>query len=88
MSRQVMLNGILYRATEIDGQVIFEEVGGMWGVENRFCFEWMGTGWYLVDFEHSFSRIYASHLVSAVEWLEQNYNISYNNGTGSVSFVG
>lgn len=88
MNREVKLNCVSYRVTEIDGQVIFEEIGGMWGVENRLCFEWIGTGWYLIDFEHSFNRVYVPHLVSAAKWLEQNYSVSYNNGTGTARFVG
>lgn len=87
MHRHVTLNCVSYRVTEIDGQVMFEKTGGVWGVESRFCFEWRGAGWYLIDFEDSFGRIYVPHLVSAAKWLEQNYGVSYNNGVGKVRFL-
>lgn len=88
MNKLVTLNGIMYRVTEIDGQVIFDEVGGIFGVKTMFCFEWTGAGWYLVDFEATYHGVCARHLVSAVEWLEKNYTICYNDGVGATKFVG
>jgi len=88
MTRPVLLNAIQYRVTEMDGQVIFDEVGGIFGAKAQFCFEWTGCGWYLVDFDTTGHGIYASHLVSAINWLNQNYSVCYNDGVGVTKFVG
>ncbi len=78
------MSGIGYRMTEIDGQLIFEEVGGIYGVTNRFTLEWLGTGWYLVDFEHSFGHVRLSHISAAEKWVRENYTTEYKDGTGTV----
>lgn len=83
--RRITLSGIGYRMTEIDGQLIFEEMGGICGVTNRFTLEWKGCGWYLVDFEHSFGRVRLSHLNAAAKWVEENFTIEYHNGVGTVT---
>ena len=70
-----------------DGQVIFSANGGIYGVVTRFAFEFKGTGWYLVDFTSSFGHIYAPHLTAAIEWLDANYRIHYNDGVGVAHYT-
>lgn len=86
--RQINLCGVPYLVTEIDGQVIFEEQSGFAGTFSRFTFEWKGCGWYLVDFEDWCGKIYAAHLVAAVQWIWEHYDVTYHDGIGTVSLCG
>lgn len=57
-TRSISLCAVPYVVTEQDGQVIFEERSGFYGLHSRFGFEWMGCGWYLVDTEDTFGRVF------------------------------
>lgn len=78
------LCGVPYLITEQDGQFIFEEKSGFYGVESRFVLEWKGCGWYLVGYEGTFGTVFVKHIAAALEWVEANCEIRWTNGTGVV----
>ncbi len=84
-SSKIGLCGVPYMVTEQDGQVIFEEQSGFHGCYTRLAFEWKSFGWYMLPFEARFEHIYAPHIVEAVKWLDENFTITWNKGTGTVS---
>ena len=82
-AKPVILSGIEYLVTEADGQVIFRCNDGMSATE--FALEWTGCGWYLVAVQDYWEQVFASHIVRAVEWVENNYAVEWNDGVGTVS---
>lgn len=79
----VVLGGIGYRATEQDGQVIFECHGGVWGTHCRFAMEkpreindTPGI-WYLVELDASSGRVPVSHIIKAHEWCCDKFGKSF-----------
>lgn len=82
MTRHITLCAVPYHVTVQDGQVIFEERSGFWGLHSRFALEWKGCGWYLVGYEDSYDSIYVPHLVAASKWVEDNFHIEWTDGTG------
>lgn len=85
MTIKSSLCAVPYEITDQDGQVIFEERSGFAGTHSRFALEWMGSGWYLVDFDDWAGRVFAPHITAALEWVEANYAIKWNDGVGTVT---
>lgn len=83
MTRHDSLCGVPYIVTEQDGQVIFEDRSGFYGLQSRFAFEWKGCGWYLVGYEDTFDKVYVPHIVAALKWVEDNYTITWTDGVGA-----
>lgn len=83
--RRISLCAVPYVVTEQDGQVIFEDQSGFYGLHSRFAFEWKGCGWYLVGYDDSFDRVYVPHIVVALKWVEANYTIEWRDGVGTLS---
>jgi len=82
MTEQISLCAVPYLVTEQDGQIIFDQNVGFFGCHTQFTFEWKGSGWYMVNFDDSFERIFVPHIVRALQWVEENYEIAWTNGTG------
>ncbi len=78
---KISLCAVPYEVTFQDGQVIFEEKSGF-PTFSRFAFEWTGCGWYLVDHESTFDKLFIPHIVAAYEWTKDNFAIKWNNGVG------
>ena len=76
------LCAVPYEVTDIDGQVIFEERSGFAGTHCRFAFEWCRYGWYLVDYDSGTGQVYAPHMAAAIEWIKNNYTVTYTEGRG------
>lgn len=85
MSLKISLCAVPYEVTEQDGQVIFEERSGFSGCHCRFTLEWKGCGWYFVDFEARWHRVFAHHIAAALEWVEANYAEQWRAGTATVT---
>jgi hypothetical protein len=83
-AEEITLNAVPYRVTEVDGQVIFEENSGFFGLFSRFVFEWRGQGWYLVGAESTFGHVFLPHIVSAAKWVAHNYIATFSEGKGVV----
>lgn len=81
---EINLGGVPYVVTEQDGQVIFEEQSGFYGVNSRFGMEWRGQDWYLIDIDYNMSGIFLQHIVRASKWLEDHYAITMHDGVGTV----
>lgn len=86
MTVDITLCAVPYRVTSTDGQVIFLETSGFAFCHSQFTYEWKGCGWYLVDIEASFDRIYVPHLVAAYNWCRKHFRINYVNGTGTTDY--
>lgn len=86
-TKRISLCAVPYDVTDADGQVIFEDRSGFFGLEGRFTFEWKGCGWYLVDFEDSFEKIFVPHIVAALEWVNANYPVEWIDGVGKVNLL-
>lgn len=85
MVQKVLLCAIQYEVTRVDGQVIFEEKPTFYGTHSQFTLEWKGVGWYLVDTDTSWERIYLPHLVAASAWVEDNHIVAWKDGVGTVT---
>ena len=81
------LCAVPYRVTEHDNQIMFKDDSGFCGYESVFSMEWRGTGWYLIDTENTFAKIYVPHIVAAYEWLEKNYIKHYYDGVATVECI-
>lgn len=80
---RVILSCIAYTVTNQDGQVIFEEYGGVYGHSSSFAFEkprdinnTPGT-WWVVHMEDTCGRIPASHIVAAYEYCCDVYGKNF-----------
>lgn len=75
----VVLGGIGYNVSVQDGQVIFEQTGGIWGVVTRFAFEKKRDInntpgiWYMVEFSNTYGRISADDIKLGFEWCCENF---------------
>ena len=78
------LCGISYDVIEQDGQVIFQECTALLGQGRQFTLEWMGCGWYLVDFEDILGCVPVPHIIAAFQWVEANYTKNWIDGTATV----
>jgi hypothetical protein len=83
--KRINLCGIEYLVTEVDGQVIFQCNDGM--STTTIALEWTGCGWYIVDLRDYRGQVFAKHVVKAVEWVEKNYEIEWNDGVGTASLL-
>lgn len=85
MTVKTSLCAVSYEVTDQDGQVIFEQRSGFYGTHTCFTLEWTGCGWYLVDFDDWRGQVFVPHIVAALEWVNANYTIAWNNGVGTAS---
>ena len=79
----VILCGIGYRWTFIDGQVIFDETHCMWGHSTSFAFEkprdinnTPGI-WWLAHLESTSERIPAGHIAAAYEFCCETWGKNF-----------
>lgn len=86
LSIPVFLSGIRYKVTEADGQIIFSCDDGM--SDTSMAFEWKGCGWYITSLRDQWESVFADHVVAATKWVEQNYAITYTDGTGVAYWKG
>ncbi len=84
--RHVTLGCVPYEVTETDGQLIFTNKSGFSGLHTSFAFEWKKLGWYLVDCESTFGRIFVPHIVAAYSWVDAHYVRTYDKGSATVQF--
>lgn len=86
IEKEINLCGVPFVFTDIDAQCIFKDNSGFSGYDSNFTIEWRGLGWYLVDSENTFEKIYLPHIVAAYKWLEDNYDIKYHRGVGTIRY--
>lgn len=88
VKKLAVLGAIGYDVTIQDGQVVFDESGGIYGTHTQFAFE-RPAGfndspgiWYLVWIDSSSERVSACHIRMAIDWLEENVGASFKPWTG------
>lgn len=87
----ITLGCIGYIVTVEDGQVIFEERGGVFGCHAQFAFErpkeindTPGI-WYFVHLDTSSGRIPASHISHALQWCKEQFGDSFQPYKGALT---
>ena len=84
-NKPIGLCAVPYRVTQCeDGRIVFADDSGLPG-RSEFSIKWEGSGWYLVDVNTRWDRVYIPHLVAALKWCQSHYRVSYQNGKASVS---
>jgi hypothetical protein len=80
---KITLCAISYTVDHVDNQFIFTE---RLLNNSSFIIEWKGNNWYLVEFDriNEEVNIMVKHIDAAIEWLEENYEAEFNNGTSVI----
>lgn len=82
---KVLLSCIEYTVSEVDGQIMFHCSDGFGS--GHITIEWNGCGWELLSYERD-HKMFLSHVLEAYKWVQENYRIEWDNGTGVAKFKG
>jgi len=63
--KEVIIDAIMYRVTEVDDMIIFSEARGMWGCCDRICFHRPKYACWQVEIFPTFGQMMASHICKA-----------------------
>jgi len=81
--RDVSIGGVPHRMSIIDGEVMFSDKSGFWGVSGRFVFEYVGMLWYLVDAQSTWNKVPACHLAKMHKLLGEYIGPDHTEADGS-----
>ena len=68
-TKSVIVCGVPYEISIIDGGVLFSDKSGFYGVSARTMFEYRSGLWYIIDVKRTFDSIALCHLVKMSKLL-------------------
>jgi len=69
--KEVNIDAILYRVTEIEGMIIFSEAQGMWECCDRMIFTHPEFDCWQLELKTTFGRIMADHVAKAYQLVQE-----------------
>ena len=71
LPKEVNINAIMYRVTEVEGMIIFSEAYGMWGWCNRIIFTHPQYALWQLELKLTSPAIAVSHIVEAYKLVQE-----------------
>jgi len=69
--KEVLLSGIKYRVTEVEGMIIFSEESGMYGCCDRIIFTKEKYSSWRLQLKTTFETIQVSHVIEAYKLIQE-----------------
>lgn len=69
--KEVIIDAIMYRITEVETMIIFSEAQGMWGCCDRIIFNHPKDGGWQVELKTTFGHMMADHVAKAYQLVQE-----------------
>ena len=69
--KEVCIDAIMYRVTEVEGMIIFSEAQGMWGCCDRMIFTHPQYACWQLELKTTFGRMMADHVCKAYRLVQE-----------------
>lgn len=69
--KEVIIDAIMYRVTEVEGMIIFSEAQGMYGCCDRIIFSKEKYSCWQLELKTTFGRMMADHICKAYQLVQE-----------------